>query len=499
MIDLMHVDGLLIGGYFAALGVLAVLGLHRLYLVALYLKTVRADVSPAELPARWPRVTVQLPVYNERWVVERLLEAVAALDYPADRLEIQVLDDSDDGSERLTARRVEALRERGVDIGHFHRDVRSGYKAGALSAGMGTASGELICVFDADFVPRSGFLRDTVPHFSRADLGMVQVRWGHLNRQYSLLTRLQAIFLDAHFAIEQAARNASGRFFNFNGTAGVWRRRAIEEAGGWQHDTLTEDLDLSYRAQLAGWKFLYVDAPTAPAELPVSISAFKSQQHRWTKGAVQTARKLLARVWRSDQPARVKIEATFHMLANVAYPLMVMLSLLAPLALMARQRVDGGVQGAWFDLAILLCATGSVCVFFVTAQQHVGRSPARACLLLPVLMALGAGIALNNTIAVIAGLNRRPGEFVRTPKYAVVAAGESWGARAAGAGRRGLLWLECAFALWSTAWVAVAVAERAWASLPLLLLFQVGYTYVAFLSIAERRTIHAARLAAAPA
>ena len=438
-------------------------------------------------------MTVQLPLYNEAWVADRLLTAVAALDYPRDRLQIQVLDDSDDGSQAQTAALVEGLSAKGIDIEHLRRSERIGFKAGALGAGLARAKGELICIFDADFVPPEGFLRGVVPCFADPEIGMVQARWAHLNRDYSLLTRLQAIFLDAHFAVEQAARNATGRFFNFNGTAGVWRRAAIEDAGGWQHDTLTEDLDLSYRAQLRGWRFLYLHAPAAPAELPVSVSAFKSQQHRWTKGAVQTARKLLGTVWRSPQPLRVKIEASFHMLANLAYPVMVLLSLLAPMALAVRERAEHPFVGPWADIAVLVAATGSVCVFFVVAQARVGRSSWQAAVQLPALMALGAGIALNNSLAVLAGLDRRPGEFVRTPKYAALVSGDRWQGRVVDTGRHSLLWLECLFALWANAAVAVAVTAGWWSGLPLLLLFQAGYTYIACLSIAERWSVRAAR------
>ena len=282
--------------YYLVLGTLAVYGVHRLALVALYYRTRRRS-NPSEIqPAHWPLVTVQLPIYNERYVVARLIDAVCALDYPPDRLEIQVLDDSTDETQQIAAARVARYRALGFDIHHLHRLDRNGFKAGALEAGFARARGELLAVFDADFVPQTDFLRRTVFHFADPRCGMVQARWDHINRGYSWLTRIQAIFLDGHFLIEHAARNRSGRFFNFNGTAGVWRRQAILDAGGWQHDTLTEDLDLSYRAQMAGWKFLFLPEVTVPAELPVDINAFKRQQYRWAKGSVQTARKLLRRI-----------------------------------------------------------------------------------------------------------------------------------------------------------------------------------------------------------
>jgi cellulose synthase/poly-beta-1,6-N-acetylglucosamine synthase-like glycosyltransferase len=320
--------GFLLALYYLVLSVLAVYGLHRLVLLAVYFRTRKHGAVRPPDPATWPRVTVQLPIFNERYVATRLIDAVCAFDYPRDRLEIQVLDDSTDDTTDRIARRVAHYRARGLDIHHLHRRRRTGYKAGALAAGCQQAQGELLAVFDADFVPPPEFLRETVPHFADPRLGVVQARWEHVNREYSLLTRAQAIFLDAHFLIEHVARNRAGHFFNFNGTAGIWRREAIVDAGGWHHDTLTEDLDLSYRAQLAGWRFLFLPEVTAPAELPVDVNAFKRQQFRWAKGSIQTARKLLGPVLRSDLPWSTKVEATIHLTNNAAYLLMVLLSLL---------------------------------------------------------------------------------------------------------------------------------------------------------------------------
>ena len=292
--------------YYLVLGVLAFYGLHRLALVMVYLRTRRrVPPRPAD-PLEWPVVTVQLPLYNEMYVAQRLIEAVCRLDYPRDRLEIQVLDDSADETTGIVARVVEEQRRLGIDIHHLHRTDRRGFKAGALAAGLERARGNLIAIFDADFVPQPEFLREAVPHFSDPGLGMVQGSWAHINRGYSLLTRAQAILLDGHFLIEHTARNRGGCFFNFNGTAGIWRREAILLPGGWQHDTLTEDLDLSYRAQLAGWKFLYLPDLAVPSELPVDINGFKGQQYRWTKGSVQTGRKLLGRILRAPLPWKVK-------------------------------------------------------------------------------------------------------------------------------------------------------------------------------------------------
>ena len=480
----MSASSLLVGGYLAVLVLLSVFGLHRLYLVSLYLRTRRAAPSQPPAPSSWPLVTVQLPVFNEMYVVERLIDAVAGLDYPSDRLEVQVLDDSTDSTSERIRQRVGALRKAGLDIKHIQRTDRGGFKAGALEAGMRRARGDLLCIFDADFVPTPDFLRRTVPHFIDPAVGMVQVRWSHLNRDQSALTRIQAMFLDAHFAIEHAARSRAGRFFNFNGTAGVWRKAAIMSAGGWEHDTLTEDLDLSYRAQLGGWRFVYLNEMPAPAELPASIGAFKSQQHRWTKGAVQTARKLLPTVWRSSQPWSTKVEASFHLAGHFAYVLMVALSLLVFPTMLVRAP-HGTADLLLLELPILLFGTGSVAVFFVVAQYQIGRSARAAICRLPVLMALGVGLALNNTLAVVAGLFRPTGEFVRTPKLAAATDGES--------GYRSTLGvvpiIEVVMATYFAVATAVAATLQLWVCLPVLLLFLGGYGWVAWLSVTEFATV----------
>src|SRR5205809_371574 len=295
-------ETLTLAAYFFVLIILAVYGWHRYYLVYLYLTN--RDKEPKTGPTLSPQpvVTIQLPLYNEMYVADRLIAAVCAIDYPRELVEIQVLDDSADETRSIAESAVRRFAAQGVDIKYFHREDRVGFKAGALEAGLKTARGEFICIFDADFIPTSDFLRRLMPHFGDPGVGMVQARWGHINADYSLLTKIQAILLDGHFVLEHGGRNRSGRFFNFNGTAGVWRRASIEDAGGWQHDTLTEDLDLSYRAQLRGWQFVFVSDVIAPAEVPVEMNAFKSQQHRWAKGSVQTCRKLLPRILRSKLP-----------------------------------------------------------------------------------------------------------------------------------------------------------------------------------------------------
>ena len=472
--------------YFAVLGVLAAYGVHRL---ALALAVRRGLGKPApEASGSWPRVTVQLPVFNEKFVAERLIDAVCSLDYPAHLLEIQVLDDSTDGTRELVRRRVEHHRSRGLEVHHLHRTDRVGYKAGALASGLDVARGELVAVFDADFVPPADFLRRAVPHFADPTIGMVQARWGHLNRRSSLLTKVQAILLDAHFVIEHAVRERLGCLFNFNGTAGIWRRQAIEDAGGWTHDTLTEDLDLSYRAQLAGWRFRYVGDLVVPAELPADINAYKSQQHRWAKGSVQTARKLLPTVLRSSLPLRAKLEAFVHLTSNFTYPLMLALSLLIFPAMVLRRGEESWRLYA-FDLPLFTAATLSVVVFFLVSQ-HRGRSGEGAgsvstgrCLAqMPALMALGIGLSVINTTAVWAGLRERGGVFHRTPKYRLE--GRHRFTDAAYALTAHFSWLiEAALALYFVVCFVLAARLEMWHSMPFLWLFLQGYVYMTWLGL----------------
>jgi cellulose synthase/poly-beta-1,6-N-acetylglucosamine synthase-like glycosyltransferase len=471
--------------YYGILGILAAYGVHRLLLVVLYVRH-RRDAPP--VPAaeeEWPRVTVQLPLYNEMYVVRRLIDAVCRLDYPCDRLEIQVLDDSDDETAAVAAAEVARQRARGFAIHHLRRDDRAGFKAGALAAGLERAEGELIAVFDADFVPPPEFLRAAVPHFADPAVGMVQGRWGHLNRDYSLLTRVQALLLDGHFVVEHAARHRAGCFFNFNGTAGIWRRRAIVDAGGWQHDTLTEDLDLSYRAQLAGWRFVYLPELLAPAELPVDVDGFKGQQYRWAKGSIQTARKLLGPILAAPLPARVRFEAFVHLTNNVSYPLMVALSLLVFPAMVLRRGSSTTALLA-IDLPLFLAATLSVLVFYL-ASQLAGGGPWRPALRrLPALMGIGIGLSLNNARAVVAGLRERGGTFHRTPKYSIVHRGEDWRRKRYRAGRSALVVFEGLFALYFAACSAYALWAGMWASLPFLYLFLQGYGTIFLLAVLPR-------------
>ena len=470
--------------YYSVLVVLSFYGLHRLVLVVIYLRTRRRTTPPPVLPddpQTWPVVTVQLPLYNEMYVAERLIDAVCRLDYPAGRLEIQVLDDSTDETTEIVARAVAEHRRQGVDIHHLHRADRSGFKAGALVGGLEKARGELLAIFDADFVPAPDFLRRTVPYFADPELGMVQGCWEHINRGYSLMTRVEAILLDGHFMIEHTARNRSGCFFNFNGTAGIWRRAAIETSGGWQHDTLTEDLDLSYRAQLQGWRFLYLPELAVPSELPVDASGFKSQQYRWAKGAVQTGRKLLGAIFRAPLPLRVKLEAFVHLTNNVSYPLMVVLAVLIFPAMMLRRGTSARMM-LLVDLPLFLGATVSVLAFYLMSQVAAGPGWRREIRFLPALMGVGIGLSLSNSRAVISGLLHRGGTFHRTPKYRIERRGQSWWGKRYRAGSDPTRGAEAVFALYFLACMIYAWKDGMWMSLPFLYLFVQGYGYMAVLS-----------------
>jgi cellulose synthase/poly-beta-1,6-N-acetylglucosamine synthase-like glycosyltransferase len=478
-------SGSVLALYYLVLGILALYGLHRMALVATFYRTRRLSPVEPPVPSRWPVVTVQLPIFNERYVADRLIEAVCGLDYPRDQLEIQVLDDSTDDTREIVAHQVARLQAVGFDIHHVFRDNREGFKAGALAAGLEVARGEMIAVFDADFVPGRDFLRRTVPHFADSGVGMVQARWGHLNRDYSLLTRIQAILLDGHFVVEHAARARGGCNFNFNGTAGVWRRQAIEEAGGWEHDTLTEDLDLSYRAQLRGWRFVFLSEVVAPAELPAEINAYKSQQNRWAKGSIQTCRKLLGRVIRAPIPLRARMEAVIHLTNNVAYLLMFALAILIFPAMILRRG-----EAEWmllaFDLPIFLSATISVVVFFLVSQHAAGRSVWQALLFMPPLMGLGMGLAVNNSRAVISGFFRDGGVFYRTPKYSIEGKGDEWSDKSYLLGQGLSFYVEGFLTLYFIGCFAAAIYWEMWLSMPFLYLFLHGYIHIFLLGITQR-------------
>jgi len=468
--------------YFGVLAALTLYGAHRWYLLWLFARHRGDAPRPLAHFDDAPRLTVQVPLFNEMYVARRVIDAVASIDWPADRLEIQILDDSTDETVAIAGEAVASWRTRGRDIVHLRRDSRAGYKAGALAAGLARASGEFVAVFDADFVPQPSFARALMDHFTDPGVGMVQARWGHLNRDSSLLTRAQSMLLDGHFVVEHAARNRSGRFFNFNGTAGIWRRACIEAAGGWQDDTLTEDLDLSYRAQLRGWRFVFVHDAVAPAELPVEISAFKSQQHRWAQGSVQTAIKLLPTIMRSSLPRRVKIESVFHLTANAGYVLMVALSLLIGPAVWLRRGIDAR-ELALVDLPLIMGSLLSITAFYLVSQREAYGRWRDAARYVPVLMAVGIGISVNNARAVVAGLFPGKVAFRRTPKYALDDGGALAGRRYR-ARRSPDTWIELALGVYFVGLVVAALADGLWGAVPFLALFAGGFMYTACASLA---------------
>jgi len=477
-----------IGAYLTVLTLICIYGAHRYFLVLLYYRVRKRVPQPAGRFEELPPVTIQLPMYNERYVAQRIIERACQIDYPRDRLQIQVLDDSTDETAAIARQTVERMRTLGHNVVYLHRDNRTGFKAGALEEGTKTATGEFIAIFDADFLPPPSILRDTIHYFTDPQVGMVQSRWEHLNRNLSLLTQAQAILLDGHFIIEHTARNRTGRYMSFNGTAGIWRKSAIADAGGWQHDTLTEDLDLSYRAQLRGWKFVFLPHLTSPAELPPEMNAFKAQQHRWTKGGAQTCLKLLPRVLCSPVPWWIKLEAFFHLTSGAVYVLVVILSLLVGPALLAKLalKTPQSPWVLWYELVLFIIGFGSTAAFYIVSQHQLLRGWWYGLRHVPTLMAVGIGIALNNAIAALDGFFGETGEFVRTPKFGdTVHAHRDWRTRlgAFQLKKNWQAWVELAMAVYLCA-CAVSLLlfehwfERVSMALPFLLMFIIGYGYV---------------------
>ena len=494
----------LLGLYLFVLAVIAVYGLHRYQLVYLYYKhrknTPRLRACFRELP----RICVQLPMFNERHVARRIIEHTCAIDYPRDRLTIQVLDDSTDETVDLARQVVDEMRGKGHDIHFIHRGNREGFKAGALAEGLEQTDAEFICIFDADFVPPPDILHRTIHFFTDDKVGMVQARWDHLNRDLSLLTQVQAILLDGHFVIEHTARNRSGRFMSFNGTGGIWRKSAIADAGGWQHDTLTEDLDLSYRAQLKGWKFIFLPDLASPAELPPEMNAFKAQQHRWTKGGAQCCVKLLPKVLMSRCHWKVKLEAFFHLTSSFAYILMVLLALLVGPALYAKLMIPE-LNTPWllaFEMLLFFVGFGSGLIFYVVSQRQLGRSWFDCLRYMPALLAVGIGIAFNNAVAAIDGFFSKAGEFVRTPKF-----GDQAHRHGRWQGRMRFFEVRGSWKTWGELFLGFYMAaftvslllldnwfERISAALPFMAIFIAGYFYVALQTLygqwlSQRRAI----------
>jgi cellulose synthase/poly-beta-1,6-N-acetylglucosamine synthase-like glycosyltransferase len=482
--------------YIICLSILFVFGAHGFVMVYHYYRH-RNEVE-GDLPlVETPMVTIQLPLYNEMYVVRRLIDASCAIEYPKDRIEIQVLDDSTDETVDLVASIVREKQAKGFNIVHAHRTNRQGFKAGALKEGLKTAKGEFVAIFDADFIPRPEFLTKTIPYFFKDEkIGMVQTRWEHLNGDYSLMTRTQAMALDGHFVIEQNIRNKAGYFINFNGTGGVWRKETIMDAGNWQSDTLTEDLDLSYRAQLRGWKFKFLRDVTSPAELPAEINALKSQQFRWTKGAIETARKLLPMVWKSNIPFRIKFHSTFHLTNNIVFPFIILASILnVPLTFIKH----GGGFDAYFDfMSVFVLAFIGSFLFYLYSQKDIYTDWRKRIMLFPVFMAGSMGFAVNNSKAVLEGLFKRKSEFVRTPKYGIEGKKQQWNDKKYVPVK--FSWtvlIEIGLALYCFFGVLSSLYYMEIAAVPFQLLFTAGYGFVALLSVQqalEARRIKLAQL-----
>ena len=480
--------------YFIVLLVLAMYGLHRYWLVYDYFLYSK-NVPPSPPPVTdWPRVTVQLPIFNERYVIERLTEAVARFDYPRELLDVQVLDDSTDETQEVARACVERHAAQGMPITYIHRTNREGYKAGALENGLKTAKGEFVAIFDADFIPEPDFLRRTIPYFLNPDggenIGMVQTRWTYLNSDYSLLTNVETILLDGHFVVEHGARSRRGTFFNFNGTAGVWRRKVIDDAGGWQHDTLTEDTDLSYRAQLKGWKFLYLPQIECASELPVDMNGFKSQQARWAKGLMQTAKKILPKVFKADVPWHVKAEAFFHLTANISYPLMIVLStMLLPVMIVRFQQ--GWFQMLLIDLPLFLASTCSISSFYLVAQKELRpKTWWRTFLYMPFVMATGIGISVRNAQAVIEAIIGKKSEFARTPKFKIEGKTGTFAKKSYKNKAGWIPYAEVLLGIYFSFTVVYAIANDNYGTVPFLLLFVWGYLYTGLMSLGQTYFAH---------
>ena len=485
------IQGLLAAFQLLAVAGLAIYGVNAYVMVATHWRHRRGAERSRALPDPLPAVTVQLPLYNERYVATRLLEAVSAFDYPWDRLEIQVLDDSTDDTTGIVASLVDRLRARGLDVVHLHRRVRTGFKAGALAEGLIAARGEFVAIFDADFVPPPGFLKETLPHF-QPDVAVVQARWGHLNRSFSALTVAQSLGIDGHFAVEQSARARAGLFLNFNGTGGIWRRAAILDAGGWAHDTLTEDLDLSYRAQLRGWRIVYRPDIVCPAELPVLVTGFKSQQQRWAKGSIQTAIKLLAAVLAAPRSPWVKYQAFVHLTYYLIHPLMLASVLLTvPLHAASGPLADRSVPstvGLLFGLVAL--GPGTMLAY---AQGVLDRHGWRRVWQLPTILVIGVGVAFSTSLAVVEAFVGRRREFIRTPKFGIAGPSGTW--RGKGYGERAP-WggaVEVALGVYCAAATQLFWADHHYAMVPFLALYTLGFLTVGAYTIAQSVSVRRGR------
>jgi cellulose synthase/poly-beta-1,6-N-acetylglucosamine synthase-like glycosyltransferase len=470
--------------YVVALSILFGFGIHGLVMLYYYYKTKKMKTVEEFMPEEYPHVTIQLPLFNEMYVIERLIQAVSNIEYPKDKLEIQVLDDSTDETIGVTRKLVEEYFAKGFNITYVHRENRNGYKAGALKDGLEVIKGEFVAIFDADFVPNPDFLLKTIPHFRNPKVACVQTRWAHLNETYSFLTRAQALALDGHFVIEQQVRNKAGFFITFNGTAGVWRKEAIYDAGNWHSDTLTEDLDLSYRAQLKGWKFVYLKDVTSPAELPADINSLKIQQFRWTKGAIETAKKLLPMVLKSDLPLKTKLECFVQLTSNIVFPFIILVALLnVPLVIIKNQFT--GYDNYYNMMSVFVLASISTFLFYMFAQKDIHEDWRKRLLLFPLFLAGSMGFAINNTKAVWEALINKKTGFARTPKFKIMnESGTEWKKKNYATKKvGGIIFVE----LFMTAYFMIGIGISAYyleiAAIPFQLMFLLGFGSVGYMSL----------------
>ncbi len=466
--------------YFIILAVISLYGIHRYFLIFLYLKGRKKTINPRTYFSELPKVTIQLPIYNEKFVCERLINSVCQIDYPQDKLEIQILDDSTDETQEILKILVKKYQEKGINIKYFHRNHREGYKAGALQQGLMKSEGDFIAVFDADFIVPKDFLLKTIHYFTDEKVGMVQTRWGHINRNYSLLTRLQAILLDGHFIIEHIARSYNNLFFNFNGTAGIWRKKTLLQTGGWDGSTLAEDLDISLRAQLLGWKFIYLPNYVVCAELPIEINSFKVQQYRWAKGGVQTTKKMLGIILNSKIPFRQKLESFFHLTANFSFPLMLILTIITFPAAIIRYGLNFK-HILMIDFPLFFFSAFSFFLFYLITQKDLTPNWKKEIKYIIMAMSLGAALAINNSVAVFEALLNLNSEFIRTPKYGITEEKKFVKEGYILNFKNSIHYLEIVFTFYLIVGIIAVLFQQIFLTVPFLLFFPIGYFYLTFL------------------
>jgi cellulose synthase/poly-beta-1,6-N-acetylglucosamine synthase-like glycosyltransferase len=485
----MNISTIILITYIVSLTILFIFGSHGFNMIYFYFKTFRKrkeNLNPEDFQLKeFPLVTIQLPLYNERYVITRLIDAVLRIEYPRERVEFQILDDSTDDTTEIIAEHIKKYIEQGYDIKLIHRTNRKGYKAGALKEGLETAKGEFVAIFDADFIPRKKFLMRTLPYFYKDEkIGLVQTRWEHLNREYNLMTKTEAIALDGHFVIEQAVRNRAGFFINFNGTGGVWRKECIFDAGNWEADTLTEDLDLSYRAQMKGWKFKYLINFTSPAELPSEINSLKSQQFRWTKGAIETSKKIFPKVIKSKLPFKLKIQSFIHLCSNLAYPFILLAAILNLPVMLVKE--SGNYDDVFRFMSVFIFAFVSSFLFYLYSQKDVYPDWQKRIIYFPVFMAGSMGFSVNNTKAVFEGIINKKSEFVRTPKFKIVHNKDSWHDKKYHTKKISFTtFIEALLAIYCFTGVGLSFAYVQIAAIPFQLMFASGFGLISFLSIRQ--------------